>query len=195
MYRLLAHHGTSRLMRYWLSTRTAVGSGRVRKLLVSEDMGMSALSLLSLQLYHLMEEVAVSSASIRVAAAALGGNKAPGYCYDRERGRSSGGRGRPGAAVSGSGRSAVCESMTHMFVTAGDIQQQLAPIRYPSHQSLALPAPFTECPSPPPGPLLSSSPGPGSSSNPHQIAPLSSSTLPQRQALGHPPLRLRLRLC
>ena len=69
---------------------------------------MSALSLLSLQLYHLMEEVAVSSASIRVAAAALGGDKAPGYCYDRERGRSSGGRGRPGAAVSGSGRSAVC---------------------------------------------------------------------------------------
>ena len=31
MYRLLAHHGTSRLVRYWLSTRTAVDSGRVRK--------------------------------------------------------------------------------------------------------------------------------------------------------------------
>ena len=59
MYRLLAHHGTSRLVQYWMSTRTAVGSRRVHQLLVSEDMGMSALSLLSLQLYHLKEEVVV----------------------------------------------------------------------------------------------------------------------------------------
>ena len=74
-----------------------------------------------------------------------------------------------------------------MFVTASDMQQRRAPHPVSQSPEPCLACPFTECPSPPPAPLLSSPPGPGSSSNPHQIAPPSSSTLPQRQALGHPP--------
>ena len=58
MYRLLAHPDMYRLVWYCLSARTAANSGRTaREPLVSEDMGMSALNLLSLQLHHLKEEV------------------------------------------------------------------------------------------------------------------------------------------
>ena len=110
MYRLLAHPDMYRLVWYCLSARTAANSGLGGgEPMVSEDMGMSALNLLSLQLHHLKEEVeglsaaeeevalgsaepqaALGSASIRAeAAAALWGGEAGGFCYDRGSCRSS----------------------------------------------------------------------------------------------------------